>query len=88
MIPQTKKLFLIKWVDSYTLGDKWHSISDMETLENMYCLSVGWIFKETKNNILVIPHITDVENKEVSGNGCGMMVIPKAAIVSKKEIKC
>ena len=58
-----KKLYMIKWVDSYTLGEHWQHIEDLEKPINLVCISVGWIEKETKNNIVIIPHISDINSK-------------------------
>ena len=87
MIDKNNKLCLIEWMDPYTFSDKWESISEMPNLENTICVSVGWIMKETKDNILIIPHISDIGNKNSLGTGCSAMVIPKLSIVKRKKIK-
>jgi len=87
MIDENNKLCLIEWMDPYTFSDKWESISEMPNLKNTICVSVGWIMKETKDNILIIPHISDIGNKNSLGTGCGAMVIPKLSIVKRKKLK-
>ena len=82
-----KKLYIIKWIDSYNAPGVWESISEMQEPENMICVSVGWIEKETNDNIVIIPHISDVNNKENKGHACGAMIIPKAAILKRINLK-
>jgi len=81
------KLHIIKWIDSHNAPGIWELISEMPEPENMVCISVGWIEKETKDNIVIIPHISDINNKENKGHACGAMTIPKLAILKRKKIK-
>jgi hypothetical protein len=80
-----KKLYIIKWIDSYTLGDYWQSIEDLDKPIDHVCISVGWIEKETKNNIVIIPHISDINSKG-KGMGCGIMTIPKVSILERIKV--
>ena len=82
-----KKLYIIKWIDSYNTTTAWELISEMGKPQSMICISVGWIEKETKNNIVIIPHISDINNKKSKGNGCGAMTIPKSAILKRVKLK-
>ncbi|MDD5006461.1 MAG: hypothetical protein PHS33_08210 [Candidatus Omnitrophica bacterium] len=86
MINKKHKLTLIEWEDSYSTDDKWKSVSAMPKPKRMICVSVGWIIKETKNNILIIPHLSDIKNKKSSGTAFGEMVIPKSSIRKRKEL--
>ncbi len=81
------KLYLIKWIDSYNAPGVWESISEMQNPENMICVSVGWIEIDTHDNMIIIPHISDVENNENKGHGCGTMTIPKVAILIRIKLK-
>jgi hypothetical protein len=87
MINKKHKLYLIKWEDSYSSDNKWKSISGMTKPKRMVCVSVGWLIKETKNTILIVPHITDIKNKNSSGTGLGEIVIPNSAIRERRELK-
>ncbi len=82
-----KKLYIIKWIDSYNGPSIWESISEMENPKSMICISVGWIEKETKDNIVIIPHISDINNKEDKGHSCGAMIIPTIAILKRINLK-
>ncbi len=82
------ELYIIEWIDSYKPFDStWEYIKDIEEPVVMVCVSVGWIEKETKDNILIIPHISDVTNKDDKGHGSGAMVIPEVAILKKTKLK-
>jgi len=81
------KLVLIEWEDSYNKSNNWELISQMEIPQRMICVSVGWIVKETKYNILIIPHISDIYNKNSLGTGLGSLIIPKSAIVKQRKLK-
>ena len=52
----------------------------------MICLSVGWIEKETKDNITIIPHIAGVNFKKSARYGTGVMTIPTVAIIKKTKL--
>ena len=82
-----KKLYIIKWIDSYNSPSTWEKISEMQKPQSMICISVGWIEKESKTNIIIIPHISDIDNKENKGHGCGSMTIPKSAILKRSKLK-
>jgi hypothetical protein len=82
------KLHIIKWIDSYNAPGVWEEISEMQEPKSMICVSVGWIEKETKDNIIIIPHISDIDNKENKGHACGAMTIPKVAILKRIKLKC
>lgn len=80
------KLYLIEWIDSHSMYHGWEYVSDIEAPKGMVCMSVGWIIKETKDNVMIIPHIADIKNKETDGQVCGAMVIPIVAIIKRTEL--
>jgi len=82
------KLEVVEWADSYSPSDiGWKSIAEMEEPDNMVCISVGWIEKETKDNITIVPHITDIYDKKTEGYGYGILTIPKGVILKRTKIK-
>ncbi|MFH0865779.1 MAG: hypothetical protein V1904_06265 [Bacteroidota bacterium] len=87
MINNKNKLVLVEWQDSYNFSNNWELLSQMQKPECMICVSVGWITQETKENILIVPHISDIRNKNSLGTGYGVMSIPKSAIVKRKFLK-
>jgi hypothetical protein len=81
------KLVYIEWVDCHS-GREWKSIEDLkEECECLHIKSVGWLVKETKENILIVP---TVYNEEICPNirmfGRGDFVIPKCSIKKRKNL--
>lgn len=76
----------VKWVDSYGCGSAWEEISDIEPIPH-YCYSVGYLVAESKDCIVVVPHMspknTNIGSEE---NGCGDMTIPVCAIVEWRDL--
>jgi len=81
-----QKLYLIEWIDSYSIEDRWEFIKDIQEPKSVICVSVGYIIKKTKENIMIAPHISDIKNKNSYGaRGC--LVIPKLSIIKKHKLK-
>ena len=82
-----KKLVLIEWVDSHS-GRGWQSLDELkDKAEPLYCRSVGWLVKETRDYKVIVPHISGEENGDIVLHGCGDLMIPKKAILKVKLIK-
>ena len=78
---------MIKWVDSYSDPTvSWHRIKDIESPENMICLSAGWIEKETKDNITIVPHVSGINFKKSKRYGSGIMTIPIVSILERIKL--
>lgn len=75
------KLEFILWRDARGVGSEWFDIEETEPCIAI-CKSVGWVGKETKEFIQVIPHVTDR-----TPTGCGDMTIPKQAIVKRVVLR-
>ena len=72
------KLVLIEWMDSHS-GRGWQDRDRIESAaQPLYCKSVGWLLKETKDVAVIVPHIS---GRDSMIQGCGDLVIPKRAIV-------
>ena len=84
------KLVYIKWIDAFGVGAEWQPIEEMLGDAPMECESVGWIAKETKNYILIVPHIhgavTVGANRRSEESGWGDMAIPQKAILERKDL--
>lgn len=85
-----EKLVYIRWIDSIGCTSEWSPIDDMLDDIRMECESVGWIGKETKHYILLVPHWHKEkqvgENGKTTRDGCGEMAIPKVAVLERKEL--
>ena len=82
-----KKLYIITWIDSYNHISSWEDIEELPELTDMVCVSVGWIQEENESYIRIIPHITDINNKNYKGHSFGAMAIPKVAILKRINLK-
>jgi hypothetical protein len=75
------KLVLIEWLDSHS-GRGWQDFDKIErAAEPLYCRSVGWVAKETKDCKVLVPHVSGEKNSDAVLHGCGDLTIPTAAIV-------
>lgn len=80
------KIYLIEWVDSYSINEGWELIKDMDNIELMKCQSIGYILKENEDMLLIAPHISDVDNKESLGSFRGGLIIPIISILKREEL--
>jgi hypothetical protein len=76
-------LVLVEWVDS-ARGVEWAK-PDATALAHRVC-SVGWLYKQTKDAIALMPHIGLDEEGEVE-QVVGNMDIPRRAIVRMRTLR-
>ena len=79
------RLVLIEWVDSFGCSSNWEELSDDCKPEPILCKSVGWLFRDTEDCKVIIPHIADIPT-DGSQQGCGDMTISTKSIVSIVDI--
>jgi len=73
------KLVVIHWVDSNSIGSKWTHKDDIPEPELCLCRSIGWVYKETDEAIMICSHFSFVNDL----NDLGLhspFVIPKCSI--------
>jgi len=81
------KLLLIEWLDSHA-GRGWKDLDEIESAaEPLYCRSVGWLLKETKDCKVIVPHIGGEENGNIMIQGLGDLTIPTKAIIKITVLK-
>lgn len=73
------KLVAIQWIDSKGAPNAWEYRDDPEPLAPALCLSVGFVFEETKEFITLTQTIS---SEQIHGRIC----IPKCAIKSRMAI--
>lgn len=74
------KLVLIEWKDTHS-GRGWADIDLIRSHSRpLYCRSVGWLVSEDGGCKVVVPHIYDEKNGEITIQGCGELTIPNGAI--------
>jgi hypothetical protein len=78
------KCWYIEWEDPASEHAGWFDLTEEELskLHPAVCRSVGWILKENKKYIILVPHLIDKDNL-----GSGDTSIPKSLISKKVEIK-
>lgn len=69
---------MVEWWDSFGCSSSWEEIDDIPKPKPMLCRSVGWIVRESKSSVVIVPHIAEIPHR--SNQGCGDMLIPKCAI--------
>lgn len=81
-----KHIEIIEYIDSYTMGDKWKPIEDMVDVLSipMINISVGWVLKENDTYIMLCPNFAGINLDPEDMSVCGMFVIPKVSIISRK----
>lgn len=83
----SRPLVLIEWLDAHA-GRGWQTPERLyETAEPLYCRSVGWLVKETKDCKVLVPHISGEKDGEPFLTGCGDLTIPTKAIVRFRVLK-
>lgn len=75
------KIELIKWVDTFGCAQGWEFEDEIERKVTTVS-SVGFVREETEKYVLLIPHISDAERKQVAGCIC----IPRKQIVERVEL--
>jgi len=75
------RLVIVDWVDS-TAGEGWKTLREMKGAENgLTCRSVGWILKESKECLVIVPHIAGESLDDPQFQVRGDMSIPKRCIL-------
>lgn len=75
------KIELIKWVDTFGCPPGWEFEDELE-YKVTEVISVGFIRKETDTVVVLVPHISNAERKQVAGCIC----IPRRQIVERVEL--
>ncbi len=76
----------VEWQDTYGCSATWQEINPAGETEMMLCHSVGWIIKQTKKCVVIVPHLSQNTNL-ARPQGCGDITIPTAAIVRMTPLK-
>jgi hypothetical protein len=78
------RLVLAEWVDSSEF-DGWSKPHDWGRPEHV-CQSVGWVIRETETSVTLAPHYNPPGDLGLDEQACGVMQIPRVAILSMQEI--
>ena len=73
-------LLEVEWEDHYSTTD-WVEAAAADVLDSVYVKSVGYLFKETKNKLVL------VQNMSSSGQLAGTMTIMKKTIKTRTVLR-
>jgi hypothetical protein len=79
------RLVLIEWLDSMGCSSSWQDLEDSRATP-LVCRSVGWLLHDTDTCKVVVPHITNTSDPNVTPQGCGDMTIPTCAVTRMVEL--
>ena len=84
-----KHIEIIEYIDSYTMGDKWRPMEDMNDVLSipMINTSLGWVLKENNTYVMMCPNFAGINHEPEDMSVCCMFVIPKVSIISRKILK-
>lgn len=82
------KLLLVEWLDACSDSAGWNSMERLSNeIDALHCRSVGWLVRETKKEILLVPHIAGERNQGIRPSGAGDITIPKKTITKITVIR-
>lgn len=76
-------LAFIEWEDSLGCPQGWQSFEDALT-SCVIIQSVGWVLRESKESVTLVPHVGSVDGN--ANQGQGIMTIPKRCILKREAI--
>jgi hypothetical protein len=82
---ESYKLVQVEWEDSARPIPAWQWIDEYELPRTVRCLSVGYLIADTKEAIALAPNLGDLEQERAQA--CGIIRIPRRAILKTKELK-
>ena len=71
---------MVHWLDAATAGPGWEDLSAAEPLVPLECWSVGMLFSEDDESVVLLQTVTN------DGAAQGRMVIPRGSVVSVKRL--
>ena len=83
------KLVLVEWLDACSEKSGWHSVEFVtDRMEALHIRSVGWLARESKQEILLLPHVAGEKNKVPVNLACaGDLTIPKKTIIKMTVLR-
>lgn len=79
-------LVYIEWQDAYSKEEfqRWHTLEDLEEPGFVTCASVGFLVKENKMALTLMPNLSDINRVEVFGEAFGGVTIIKSNIIYRE----
>lgn len=76
--PAKYRLVAVEWLDSARPSVAWQWIDDLDEAVPAYCISIGFLVRESKTAICVAANVGDLEFDR--SQACGIISIPVVAI--------
>lgn len=73
------RLILVEWLDSRQPVPGWSRLDELESAEPCFCVSVGFLVRETKNELVLAPNVADLDDEELI-QGSGIITIPRCSV--------
>ena len=73
------QLVLVEWLDSRQPIASWMRLSEFETQGVCKCVSVGFVLKKERGEIVLSPNMADIEDEQ-NIQTCGVIHIPLACV--------
>lgn len=81
--PSAKKLLLVQWVDASGPPRGWEFAESAQP-DTPTVRSVGWLAKETKDYLFLVPHIAHSVNGD---QYAGHFTIPKRMVIKRRVLR-
>ena len=82
---QNLRLVIIKWIDSGLCDPTWIEASSYENKSMPICLTVGWLYKKTKDKTILFSSYSLDNNEYKEGNEGTIQIIYNKCIIETKE---
>jgi hypothetical protein len=80
------KLELVEWLDTHA-SRRWQDLDEVrEAAVPLKCRSVGWVFVENEQVIVLVPHFAGV-GQDILVQASGDLTIPKAVITKRRVLR-
>lgn len=81
-------LLLVEWEDPSTLNTEWTCIGEIDSKRRVRCVSVGFLLKETRHAIILLPHVGYLDKPQRDRQTWGSIRIPVGCILRRKVLIC
>jgi hypothetical protein len=81
-----KQIVIIEWRDSLQPRGGWISLDEVEAAAPPLMTSVGWLYKETEDVAVVVPHYFDGKHPVAKPQCMGELTIPKCCTKSIRQV--
>jgi hypothetical protein len=78
----THQLVKVRWKDSVQSQPEWQYIEDLNELEPVEYISVGWVVQESSQSVSLMPNIGLSEPLQ----GSGLITIPMDAVIEIENL--